>query len=162
MGFGLPAAIGTQLARPHELVVAIVGDGGIQMNAQELVVAVEHHLPIKVIILNNGHLGMVRQWQEIFYSRNYASVVLGPKGRLAGERLPARPQQYLPDFMKLAEAHGAQGMRITRPEDVVKGLRQAFSSPEPWVIECMVDPEANVLPMVPPGASLSDMLCKLA
>ncbi len=162
MGFGLPAAIGAQLARPDALVVAIAGDGGIQMNAQELVVAVEHHLPIKVIILNNGHLGMVRQWQEIFYNRNYASVVLGPKGRLAGERLPARPQQYLPDFMKLAEAHGANGMRITRPEDVVKGLRQAFSSPEPWVIECIVDPEANVLPMVPPGASLSEMICKLA
>ncbi|MFZ4395725.1 MAG: biosynthetic-type acetolactate synthase large subunit [Kiritimatiellia bacterium] len=163
MGFGLPAAIGAQLARPEALVVAIAGDGGIQMNAQELVVAVEHKLPIKVVIINNGHLGMVRQWQEIFYNRNYSAVVLQQTGRRTGERVSARPQaRYLPDFMKLAEAHGANGMRISRPADVVPGLRQAFASPEPWVIECMVSPEANVLPMVPPGASLSDMICKLA
>jgi acetolactate synthase-1/2/3 large subunit len=163
MGFGLPAAIGAQIARPDKLVVAIVGDGGIQMNAQELVVAVEHNLPVKVVIINNGHLGMVRQWQEIFYNRNYSSVVLGAKNRLAVERLaPRRHDGYLPDFMKLAEAHGANGMRITRPVDVVPGLRKAFASPEPWVIECIVEPEANVLPMVPPGSSLSDMICKLA
>jgi len=163
MGFGLPAAIGAQLARPGELVVAIVGDGGIQMNAQELVVAVEHNLPIKIVILNNGHLGMVRQWQEIFYNRNYASVVLGSAGRMAGEQLAARKRdRYLPDFMKLAEAHGARGTRVARPADVVPALREAFASPEPWVVECIVAPEANVLPMVPPGASLSDMICKLA
>ena len=163
MGFGLPAAIGAQLARPKELVVAIVGDGGIQMNAQELVVAVEHNLPIKVVIMNNGHLGMVRQWQEIFYNHNYSSVVIGQKGRLVIERLASRRRDgYLPDFMKLAEAHGANGMRITRPADVVPGLREAFASPEPWVIECIVAPEENVLPMVPPGSSLSDMICKLA
>ena len=163
MGFGLPAAIGAQLARPQELVVAIVGDGGIQMNAQELVVAVEHRLPVKVVILNNGHLGMVRQWQEIFYQRNYASVVLGPAGRMTTEQLPLRKHAgYLPDFMKLAEAHGARGTRITRPADVVPELRKAFASPEAWVIECIVAPEANVLPMVPPGSSLSDMICKLA
>jgi acetolactate synthase-1/2/3 large subunit len=163
MGFGLPAAIGTQLARPGELVVAIVGDGGIQMNAQELVVAVEHNLPVKIVIINNGHLGMVRQWQEIFYNRNYSSVVIGQKDRLAIEHLAPRTHDgYLPDFMKLAEAHGANGMRITRPADVVPGLRKAFASPEPWVIECVVSPETNVLPMVPPGSSLSDMICKLA
>lgn len=163
MGFGLPAAIGAQLARPTELVVAIVGDGGIQMNAQELVVAVEHKLPIKVVIMNNGHLGMVRQWQEIFYNQNYSAVVLQQTGRATGERVAAESRpRYLPDFMKLAEAHGANGMRISRPADVVPGLRQAFASPEPWVIECIVAPEANVLPMVPPGASLSDMICKLA
>ena len=163
MGFGLPAAIGVQIARPGELVVAIVGDGGIQMNAQELVVAVEHGLPIKVVILNNGHLGMVRQWQEIFYNRNYASVVLGPAGRMAAEQLASRRRNgYLPDFMKLAEAHGARGTRVTRPVEVVSALQEAFANPEPWVIECIVAPEANVLPMVPPGASLSDMICKLA
>jgi len=162
MGFGLPAAIGVQLARPDELVVAIVGDGGIQMNAQELVVAVEHGLPIKVVILNNGHLGMVRQWQEIFYNRNYASVVLGPKGRLPAERLATKHHGYLPDFMKLAEAHGAHSTRVSTPAGVMPALRKAFASPEPWVIECIVEPEANVLPMVPPGASLSDMICKLA
>ena len=162
MGFGLPAAIGAQLARPGELVVAIVGDGGIQMNAQELVVAVEHGLPVKVVILNNGHLGMVRQWQEIFYNRNYASVVLGPAGRMAVEHMGPRPSKYLPDFMKLAEAHGARGTRVTTQAGVLPALREAFASPEPWVIECIVSPEANVLPMVPPGAALSDMICKLA
>ena len=163
MGFGLPAAIGAQIARPGELVVAIVGDGGIQMNAQELVVAVEHGLPIKVVIMNNGHLGMVRQWQEIFYNRNYASVVLGPAGRMAAEQLASRKRSgYLPDFMKLAEAHGARSTRVTRQADVVPALREAFASPETWVIECIVSPEANVLPMVPPGASLSEMICKLA
>jgi len=163
MGFGLPAAIGAQLARPGELVVAIVGDGGIQMNAQELVVAVEHDLPIKVVIMNNGHLGMVRQWQEIFYQRNYAAVVLGRKNRLANERIvQEKPTGYLPDFLKLAEAHGACASRVTRAQDVGPALREAFASPRPWVIECIVAPEANVLPMVPPGASLSEMICNLA
>jgi acetolactate synthase-1/2/3 large subunit len=163
MGFGLPAAIGAQLAKPKDLVVAIVGDGGIQMNAQELVVAVEHNLPIKVVIINNGHLGMVRQWQEIFYQRNYSAVVMGKHNRLKNERIwQERPEGYLPDFLKLAEAHGACASRVTRPQDVVPALQEAFASPRPWVVECIVAPEANVLPMVPPGASLSEMICKLA
>jgi acetolactate synthase-1/2/3 large subunit len=163
MGFGLPAAIGAQIARPRERVVAICGDGSIQMNFQELVVAVEHDLPVKVVILNNGHLGMVRQWQEIFYRRNYAAVVLGMEKRLPNERVvQPKPQGYLPDFLKLAEAHGACASRVSRPADVAPALREAFDSPRPWVVECIVAPEANVLPMVPPGASLSEMICKLA
>jgi len=162
MGFGLPAAIGAQLARPNELVVAIVGDGGIQMNAQELVVAVEHKLPIKVMILNNGRLGMVRQWQEIFYNRNYSGVVLTRSGRLVNERIAPEQDVYLPDFMKLAEAHGANGMRISREKDVVPALKKVFASSEPWVMEFIVSPEANVLPMGPPNSSLSDMICKFA
>ncbi len=163
MGFGLPAAIGAQLACPDRLVVAIVGDGGIQMNAQELVVAVEHHLPVKVVIINNGYLGMVRQWQEIFYQRNYAAVVLGRNERMPVERIATqRKPEYLPDFMKLAEAHGARGTRVTRSAEVAPALREAFASPQPWVIECIVEHGANVLPMVPPGASLSEMICKFA
>jgi acetolactate synthase-1/2/3 large subunit len=163
MGFGLPAAIGAQIARPGQLVVAISGDGSIQMNFQELVVAVEHNLPVKIVVLNNGHLGMVRQWQEIFYRRNYAAVALGQHGRPDNERLaPPRSPGYLPDFLKLAEAHGACASRVTRPRDVAPALREAFADPRPWLIECIVAPEANVLPMVPPGAALSEMICKFA
>jgi acetolactate synthase-1/2/3 large subunit len=162
MGFGLPAAIGAQIARPKDLVVAICGDGGIQMNAQELVVAVEHNLPVKVVILNNGYLGMVRQWQEIFYQRNYSAVVLRREQRMPIERIaPAKPAEYLPNFMKLAEAYGAHAARVATPAEVAPTLRQAFASPHPWVLEFLVEPEANVLPMVPPGASLSDMICRL-
>ncbi len=159
MGFGLPAAIGAQLARPGELVIAICGDGGIQMNAQELVVAVEHNLPVKTIILNNGHLGMVRQWQQMFYGKRYSAVILGQTQRPGNERITdAAKPVYRPDFVKLAEAHGAQAARITWPNEVGPTLARAFADPHPWVIEFIVEPEANVLPMVPPGASVSAMI----
>jgi acetolactate synthase-1/2/3 large subunit len=105
---------------------------------------------------------MVRQWQEIFYRRNYAAVVLRREGRMPIERIaPPRPTEYLPDFLKLAEAHGAHAARVSKPAEVAPALRKAFASPHPWVIECLVEPEANVLPMVPPGASLSDMICRI-
>ncbi len=162
MGFGLPAAIGAQLARPEDLVGAIVGDGGIQMNFQELVVAVEHELPIKVVILNNGYLGMVRQWQEFFYGRRYSAVVMGQTGRPTNERIADSDRGYLPDFVQLAEAHGACARRVQSPDEVAPTLREAFASPRPWVIECIVSPEDNVLPMVPPGASLTQMIHSLA
>ena len=159
MGFGLPAAIGAQLARPGELVVAICGDGGIQMNAQELVVAVEHAIPVKTIILNNGHLGMVRQWQQMFYGKRYSAVVLGSSKRPTNERIThAGPAVYRPDFVKLAEAHGMAAARITWPAEVGPTLERAFADPHPWLIECIVDPEANVFPMVPPGAPVSAMI----
>ncbi len=159
MGFGLPAAIGAQLARPGELVVAICGDGGIQMNAQELVVAVEHNIPVKTIILNNGHLGMVRQWQQMFYGKRYSAVVLGSSNRPVNERIrhDAAPV-YRPDFVKLAEAHGMRAARVTWPAEVAPTLERAFADPHPWVIECIVDPDANVFPMVPPGAAVSAMI----
>ncbi|NLF19408.1 MAG: biosynthetic-type acetolactate synthase large subunit, partial [Lentisphaerae bacterium] len=158
MGFGLPAAIGAQLARPGALVVAITGDGGIQMNAQELVVAVEHNIPVKVVILNNGHLGMVRQWQQMFYGKRYSAVVLGQARRPANERITAQAPVYRPDFVKLAEAHGMSAVRIGRPADVAPTLERVFADPRPWLVECLVEPEANVLPMVPPGSSVSDMI----
>lgn len=163
MGFGLPSAIGAQMGKPDKTVIAINGDGGSQMNFQELVVAVEHKLPVKMIILNNTYLGMVRQWQELFYKRDYAATVLGQNDRPKNEKIkaPAKPA-YLPDFVKLAEAHGALGLRVKTKKEVVPTLKKAFANPGPAVVECMVEKEANVYPMVPAGASLTEMIQSMA
>jgi len=142
MGYGLPAAIGAQVAFPNRLVIGISGDGSFQMNSQELATAVQYRLPIKVAILNNGYLGMVRQWQEFFYGKRYASSSL---------------EGVSPDFVKLAEAYGAVGLRATNPEEVVPVLKKAFSIPEPVVIDFVIDPEENVYPMVPAGEPLNQM-----
>jgi len=157
MGFGLPSAIGAQLGRPKELVVCVSGDGGIQMNFQELVVAVEHQLPIVVVILNNGYLGMVRQWQELFYSKRYSGVMLSQEGRRPNEDIHEEPR-YLPDFVKLAEAHGATACRVTTEKEAEAALKDAFKRNHTTVIECIVSPEANVFPMIPPGAHVSSMI----
>ena len=157
MGFGLPAAIGAQFGRPDDRVVCVTGDGGVQMNFQELVVAVEHQIPIVLVILNNGYLGMVRQWQELFYDRRYSGVTLGQHGRAPNEHIP-EAQTYLPDFVKLAEAHGANARRITRPDEVAPALAEALASRKTWVIECIVSPEANVFPMIPPGSHVAEMI----
>ena len=157
MGFGLPASIGVQLGRKDELVVCVTGDGGVQMNFQELVVAVEHRVPVVVVILNNGYLGMVRQWQELFYGKRYAGVMLSQHGRAPNEHVPEAPV-YLPDFVKMAEAHGASARRISRPEEVAPALTEAFESRKTWVIECIVSPEANVFPMIPPCAHVAEMI----
>ena len=157
MGFGLPSAIGAQLGRPGERVVCVSGDGGIQMNLQELVVAVEHRLPIIVVILNNGFLGMVRQWQELFYGKRYSGVMLRQEGRRPNEGIPNRPV-YLPDFVKIADAHGAHACRATTLGEVDAALRAALARKDaPTVIECIVSPDANVFPMIPPGAHVSAM-----
>jgi len=142
MGYGFPAAMGAQVAFPDKLVVDISGDGSFQMNSQELATVVQYRLPVKVVILNNGYLGMVRQWQEFFYGRRYASVSL---------------EGVSPDFVKLAEAYGAVGLRATKPEDVVPTLKRAFSTPEPVIIDVEIDPEENVYPMVPAGEPLNQM-----
>lgn len=142
MGFGLPAAIGAQLARPDRVVVDIAGDGSIQMNIQEMATAVQYDLPIKVIILNNQYLGMVRQWQELFYHKCYACTKM----------------EHTPDFLKLAEAYGAMGLRATRPEEVVPVLKEGLSSPRTVIMEFMVEPEEKVYPMVPAGAPITEML----
>ena len=157
MGFGLPASIGAQFGRKNERVVCITGDGGVQMNFQELVVAVEHKLPIVVVIINNGFLGMVRQWQELFYGKRYSGVMLSQHKRGTNEHIDDAPV-YLPDFVKLAEAHGAHAKRVTRPDDVAPVLKEAFDSHETWVIDCVVSPEANVFPMIPPGAHVAEMI----
>jgi acetolactate synthase-1/2/3 large subunit len=142
MGYGFPAAIGAQAAFPNRLVIDIAGDGSFQMNSQELATAVQYQLPIKVAILNNGHLGMIRQWQELFYGKRYASSSL---------------QGISPDFVKLAEAYGAVGLKATKPEEVVLTLKKAFSISKPVIIDFIVDPEENVYPMVPAGEPLNQM-----
>jgi acetolactate synthase-1/2/3 large subunit len=142
MGYGFPAAMGAQVAFPNKLVIDIAGDGSFQMNSQELATIVQYQLPVKVAILNNGNLGMVRQWQEFFYGKRYASSSL---------------EGLSPDFVKLAEAYGAIGLRATKPEEVVPTLKKAFSLPKPVVIDFVVDPEENVYPMVPTGEPLNQM-----
>ncbi len=143
MGYGLPAAIGAQAAFPDRLVVDIAGDGSIQMNIQELMTAVCNCLPVKVAILRNQYLGMVRQWQELFYEQNYCGTCL---------------DGISPDFVKLAEAYGAVGLRATRPEDVEPVLREAFAVKRPVLMDFVVSPEEGVYPMVPAGKSISEML----
>jgi acetolactate synthase-1/2/3 large subunit len=142
MGYGFPAAIGAQAAFPNKLVVDIAGDGSFQMNSQELATVVQYQLPVKVAILNNGYLGMIRQWQEFFYGKRYASSSL---------------EGVTPDFVKLAEAYGAVGLRATKPEEVVPILKKAFSIPKPVIIDFRVDPEENVYPMVAAGEPLNQM-----
>lgn len=142
MGYGFPAAIGAQLAHPEKLVIDIAGDGSIQMNIQELATAVSYDLPVKIVILNNGYLGMVRQWQELFYNRNYSATQL----------------QKNPDFVKLAEGYGAQGFRVEKKEEVVPVLKEAFATKKTCIVDVWVEPEENVYPMVPAGASLTEML----
>jgi acetolactate synthase-1/2/3 large subunit len=141
MGFGFPAAIGVQGACPDEVVFDIAGDGSIQMNIQELATAVSHELPVNVAIMNNGFLGMVRQWQELFFNRRYSYTEL-----------------YGPDFVKVAEAYGAEGIRVTKPQEVRPALEQAIASPKPVFLDFLIEREENVMPMVPPGGSLGKML----
>ncbi len=162
MGYGLPAAIGAKAGCRNRNVVAISGDGSIQMNFQELVVAVEHDLPIVVVILNNGYLGMVRQWQEMFYNKEYSAVRLGTDKRARNEKIREKPPAYLPDFVKMAEAHGAFGLRVTEKREVGPALRKALAMKRPVVVECITKPDENVYPMVPPGASLTEMIQGLA
>ncbi|MFA7174220.1 MAG: biosynthetic-type acetolactate synthase large subunit [Kiritimatiellia bacterium] len=157
MGFGLPAAIGAKFACPDDLVVCVTGDGGIQMNFQELVVAVEHKKPVVTVILNNGYLGMVRQWQEMFYGNRYSGVMTGQSNRERLERIELG-KEFLPNFVMLAEAHGACAVRIFKPEDVAPTLKTAFESGKSWVIECIVEPEACVFPMIPPGHAVTAMI----
>ncbi len=142
MGFGFPAAIGAQVARPDSIVVDVAGDGSIQMNIQELATAVQYKLPVKVVILNNGYLGMVRQWQELFYDKCYACTEI----------------EHAPDFVKLAEAYGAKGFRATRPEEVEDVLEKGLSYPGPVLMDFLVEKEEKVYPMVPAGASITEML----
>ncbi|MDI6715754.1 MAG: biosynthetic-type acetolactate synthase large subunit [Actinomycetota bacterium] len=143
MGFGLPAAIGAQIGRPDAVVIDIDGDGSIQMVSQELATVAANKLPIIIAILNNGYLGMVRQWQELFYKKRYSQVDLNVG---------------TPDFVKLAEAYGIKGVRVTDIGDVSKILKKAIKDRKPILIDFMVAREENVFPMVAPGASIDEML----
>ncbi len=142
MGFGFPAAIGAQVACPDRLVVDVAGDGSFQMNIQELATAVQYQLPVKVVILNNRYLGMVRQWQQLFYERRYA----------------ATDMECAPDFARVAEAYGALGLKATKPREVVSVLKKGLESPKPAVMDFQVAREECVYPMVPAGASITEML----
>lgn len=145
MGFGLPAAIGAQMGRPEKVVFDIAGDGSIQMNIQELMTAVANKLPVKIAILNNGCLGMVRQWQELFYKKRYSYTPLEN-----------------PDFVKLAEAYGAKGLRITTKEGVVPAIKEALATDNVVMMDFVVEPEENVFPMVPAGEALNRIMNGMA
>jgi acetolactate synthase-1/2/3 large subunit len=142
MGYCLPSAIGAQVAFPDRMVIGIDGDGSFQMTSHELATAVQYQLPVKIVILNNYYLGMVRQWQELFYNKRYSHSYLG----------------NIPDYVKLAEAYGATGFRATKPREVLPTLQQAFATPGPVVTEVVIDSEEKVYPMVPAGAALREMV----
>ncbi len=142
MGFGLPAAMGAAVGMPEETVVCITGDGSVQMNSQELATCVQNRIPVKVLILNNGYLGMVRQWQELFWDNRYSHVDMGQS----------------PDFVKLAEAYGATGLRLTAKETLVDDLRAAIATEGPVVVDIRVTREENVYPMISPGAAAREMV----
>jgi acetolactate synthase I/II/III large subunit len=142
MGFGLPAAIGAKVGVPDATVCCISGDGSIQMNSQELATAVDNGIDVKVFIMNNGFLGMVRQWQELFWDRRYSSVQMGGS----------------PDFVKLAEAYGATGLRLNDKNTLVEDMKQAIETPGPVVVDVRVTAEENVYPMIAPGEAARDMV----
>ncbi len=161
MGYGFPAAIGAQFANPDKRVIDIAGDGSIQMNIQELATAVHNNLPVIVAILNNGYLGMVRQWQELFFDKRYSSTCLmtgadcPPQCKGPSDHCPV----YLPDFVKLAEAYGAVGMRVFEEKDIKPALTEAGRIKDrPIFIDFIVEREFNVFPMVAPGAGISEMM----
>ncbi|MBW1960714.1 MAG: biosynthetic-type acetolactate synthase large subunit [Deltaproteobacteria bacterium] len=142
MGFGFPAALGAQIACPDKLIVDIAGDASIQMNIQEMATAVQCNLPVKVVVLNNRFLGMVRQWQELFYDKCYSCTCM----------------DYAPDFVKLAEAYGAVGLRAEKPKDVKPVLSEGLAVQKPVIMDFVVEPEESVYPMVPAGAPITEML----
>ncbi len=145
MGYGFPASIGAQLARPDKRVIDIAGDGSIQMNIQEMIVAVQHKLPVIVAILNNGFLGMVRQWQQLFYERRYSHTCI----------------DFAPDFVKLAEAYGAVGIRVEKKDEVVTAIKKALGIKDrPIVIDFVVEQEENVYPMIPSGKSIKETIMR--
>jgi acetolactate synthase-1/2/3 large subunit len=141
MGYGFPAAMGVQVAQPDATVIDIAGDGSIQMNIQELITVVENELPVKIAILNNSFLGMVRQWQQLFYERRYSATPM-----------------TAPDFVKLADAYGAVGLRATKPEEVEPVIKEALNTRRPVIMDFRVEPEECVMPMVPAGKAMHEML----
>lgn len=142
MGYGFPAAIGAQMAAPDRTVIDIAGDGSIQMNIQEMATAMQYKLPVKIAILNNNFLGMVRQWQELFYNKKYS----------------ATPLDVAPDFVRLAEAYGAVGLRATKPSEVGPVIKEALATKNLVVMDFIIDREEGVYPMVPAGKATTEML----
>jgi acetolactate synthase-1/2/3 large subunit len=141
MGYGLPAAIGAKMGRPDKEVVTFIGDGGFQMTLQELGLAAQWNVGVKIVLLDNTFLGMVRQWQELFFDRRYSSVHL-----------------QNPDFVKIAEGFGVPGRKITDPADVPAAIEEMLAHTGPYLLHCMVEKENNVFPMVPSGKGVSEII----
>lgn len=161
MGYGFPAAIGAKLGNPDKDVITICGDGGIQMNIQEMATAVVHELPIIICIMNNGYLGNVRQWQEMFFNKQYSKTCLQWRKSCSSTcNTPTMTcPEYTPDFIRLTESYGAKGIRVRKAEDIKPALLEARNTTKvPTVIEFLIEREENVFPIVPPGNSLNDMI----
>ena len=142
MGYGLPAAVGTQIAHPESTIIDISGEASFLMNMQELSTISQYRLPVKIFILNNEWMGMVRQWQELTYESRYSNSY----------------SDSLPDFVKLGEAYGWTGIRIEGPQDLESGIRQMLDTPGPVIVDCRVAKLSNCFPMIPSGAAHTDML----
>jgi acetolactate synthase I/II/III large subunit len=142
MGFGLPSALGAKVAQPEQDVVCLAGDGSLIMTVQELATCVDEAIPVKVFLMNNGYLGMVRQWQELFWDRRYSSVKMGSS----------------PDWVKLAEAFGAKGMQVTEKGELVGAFKEALAEDGPVLVDVRVTPEENCYPMIPAGQAARDMV----
>lgn len=145
MGYGMGAAIGAQCARPNDRVCLITGDGSFHMNLNELVTLKSYELPVVVVVMNNTVLGMVRQWQKLFY----------------GSRFSQTDPHRATDFVKLANAFGVDGLRITKPEEIKPILTKAFEMNKPVVVDCRISPDANVLPMIPPGKTINEIITEM-
>lgn len=159
MGYGLPGAIGAKIGNPDMPVISISGDGGMQMNIQELATAVLEELPIISCIFNNNNLGMVRQWQKLFYGKRYSMTCLRSGAACCGKCGKVECPTYTPDFVKLAESYGAKGIRVTKKEEIEQAFQEAMKSTKtPTVIEFEIDPEDLVYPMIQPGGTLEDMI----
>ena len=142
MGYGLPAAVGVQVANPDKLVIDIAGEASVLMTMQEMSTAVQYKLPIKIFILNNEYMGMVRQWQELLHEKNYSESYTAA----------------LPDFVKLAEAYGCVGIRANKPEELDEKIKQMLSVDKPVIFDCVVDKTENCYPMIPSGKPHNQML----
>ena len=159
MGYGMPGAIGAKIGNPDTPVISISGDGGFQMNSQELATAVLEELPIISCIFNNNNLGMVRQWQKLFYGKRYSMTCLRSGAACRGKCGEVECPVYTPDFMKLANAYGAKGIHITKKEEIEPAFREAMKSTKtPYILEFDIDPEDLVYPMVKPGGTLEDLI----
>lgn len=159
MGYGMPGAIGAKIGNPDTPVISISGDGGFQMNSQELATAVLEELPIISCIFNNNNLGMVRQWQKLFYGKRYSMTCLRSGAACRGKCGEVECPVYTPDFMKLADAYGAKGIHITKKEEIESAFREAMKSTKtPYILEFDIDPEDLVYPMVKPGGTLEDLI----
>jgi acetolactate synthase-1/2/3 large subunit len=141
MGFEIPGAIGAKIGRPEETVWCIAGDGGFQMTIQELATITQEKIDVKIAIINNGYLGMVRQWQELFYQKNFVGVRIGG-----------------PDFVKIAEGYGIPGIRVDKKVDVIPAIEKAMAYPGAFLLDFIVEPDENVFPIVPPGAAIAECL----